>query len=171
MDKISVYILPIIVLLLVVLCLAKRIKVYDCFLDGAKSGLELVKNIFPYLAAIFICLQLFKQSGLSSMLANFLQKPLSWLGIPSQLAELVLLVPLSGNGTIALLEDIIMQYGVDSYVAKCAAVIAGASETIFYISAVYFSATKVRKLRYAIPVALVSIMLGNIAACVLCRFI
>lgn len=165
----SVYVLPVLMIALIVLCIVKRVNVYDCFLEGTKDSLHLIKSIFPYIAVIFICIELFKSSGLSSIVSGWLAKPLSYIGIPQEISELLLLVPLSGNGTIALLENIIQDYGVDSYPARCAAVISGATETIFYISAVYFSACKVRKLRYAIPVAIFCTLLGAVVACALCR--
>jgi len=167
---VSAYLLPILVILLIVVCVLKRVKVYDCFLDGAKDSLSLIKTIFPYIATIFIGVELFSASGLSSMLANVLSKPLSFIGIPSEIVELILLVPLSGNGTIALLEKIIASCGVDSYPARCAACIAGGTETVFYISAVYFSASKIKRLRYAIPVSIFCTLLGTVVACLLCRF-
>jgi len=165
----SVYILPALVIILLIVCIVKRVKVYDCFLEGTKDSLGLIKSIFPYIASIFVCIELFKASGLSSIVSGWLSKPLSYIGIPSEITEIMLLVPLSGNGTIALLESIIAEYGVDSYPARCAAVISGATETIFYIAAVYFSACKVRKLRYAIPVAIFCTLLGTVVDCALCR--
>ncbi len=165
----SEYVLPIFFVVLMLVCTIKKVRVYDCFLDGAKEGLHLSVGIFVYLAAIFVCIELFKASGLSALVSNWLATPLSWLGIPKEIAEILLLVPLSGNGTIALVESVIAEYGVDSYVARCAAVIAGGSETVFYISAVYFSQCKVKKLRYAIPVSLMCTLSGAIIACALCR--
>ena len=81
----------------------------------------------------------------------------------------MLLTPLSGNGAIALLEKLIAEHGADSYIGRCASVVAGASETIFYISAVYFSKCDVKRLRYAIPVALFSSFFGMVVGCALCR--
>ena len=138
----SVYILPVILVALLVYSLIKRVKIYDCFLDGGKESLALVKTIFPYIAAVFVAIELFRASGLSEIVSGWLAVPLSYIGIPAELSELVLLVPLSGNGAIALLEKIISEYGADSYVARCAAAVTGASETIFYISAVFFSKCK-----------------------------
>jgi spore maturation protein B len=112
---------------------------------------------------------LFKSSGLSTHLTNVIATPLSYLGIPKEITELMLLVPISGNGTIALLEDIIATYGVDSYVARCAAVVAGGSETIFYISAVYLSNCVVKRLNRAIPISLFCTLIGVVIACALCR--
>ncbi|MEG2450537.1 MAG: spore maturation protein [Clostridia bacterium] len=165
----SIFILPVLIIALLIYCIIKRVKVYDCFLEGTRESLSLVKTIFPYIGAIFVCIELFKASGLSAMLSNLLATPLSFLGIPPEIAELIMLVPLSGNGTIALLESIITEFGVDSYPARCAAVVAAGTETIFYISAVYFSCIKVKKLRYAIPVAIFATIAGTIIACALCR--
>ncbi len=165
----SEYLLPIFFVVIMLVATIKKVRVYDCFLDGAKDGLRLSLDVFPYIATIFVCIELFKASGLNVIISNWLAPPLSCIGIPSQITEILLLVPLSGNGTIALLEGIIADYGVDSYVAKCAAVIAGGSETIFYISAVYFSQCKAKRLRYAIPVSLFCTLAGAILACALCR--
>ena len=165
----SIYILPVIFVVLIIYSLIKRVKIYDCFLDGGKESLSLVVTVFPYIAAVFVAIELFRASGLSEIVSRWLSVPLSHLGIPAELSELVLLVPLSGNGAIALLEKIITEYGADSYVARCAATVTGASETIFYISAVYFSKCKVKNIRYAIAVALFSAQFGMVVACALCR--
>ena len=165
----TVYLLPVILIAAFVCALIKRVNVYDCFLDGAKESLSLAVRIFPYLAAVFVCIGLFRASGLSGIVSGWLSRPMSAVGIPPEISELVLLVPLSGNGAIAALEDIIARYGADSYIARCAATITGASETIFYVSAVYFSKCKVKRLYYAIPVSLFSSFLGMVIACALCR--
>lgn len=166
-----IYILPVLIIIMIITCAVKKVSVYDCFIDGAKGGLELIRSIFPYICAIFVCIFLFKSSGLSKMIAQLLSFPLSYLGIPSELAELIFLIPLSGNGTIALLAEIIAEHGADSYIARCASVICGSSETIFYVAAVYFAACKdVKRLRYAIPVAIFATLGGTIIACALCRF-
>lgn len=165
----SALILPLILIVLIVVCLIKRVRVYDCFLQGAKDGVDLVVEIFPYIATIFIAIQLFRESGLCFVLSSIISKPLSLLGIPPEIGEIMLLSPLSGNGTIALLQDVIDTYGVDSYVARCASVVASGSETIFYIAAVYFSTRKIKKLRYAIPVSLLCTLLCAIIGCMLCR--
>lgn len=166
----TVYILPALIIIMLIVCAVKKVAVYDCFIDGAKGALTIVKTVIPYITAIFICITLFKASGLSRMIAKVLSYPLNYLGIPSELSELLFLIPLSGNGTIALLSEIIAEYGPDSYITRCASVVSGASETIFYISAVYFSQCKVKKLRYGIPVALFSTLFGAVLACALCRF-
>ena len=91
------------------------------------------------------------------------------LGIPPEVSELVLLGPFTGSGSFALLNDIFATYGADSYISRCACAIMGSSETVFYVATVYFSQTKVRKLLYAIPCALIASLVAAIVSCLLCR--
>ncbi|MDR3292936.1 MAG: spore maturation protein [Clostridiales bacterium] len=165
------FILPFLIAALFIYAAIKRIRVYDSFIDGVKDALKLVYSVFPYLAAIFIMVNLFRASGLSGYVTKLLSKPMSLLGIPPELTELILLRPFSGNGSLLLLEDIYAAHGADSYIARTASVIVGSSDTAFYIAAVYFAESKVTKLRYAIPAALAANFLGVIVSCLVCRFL
>lgn len=165
----TAYIIPSVIFFMILYAAIKKVPVYDSFVEGAKDALHLVYTIFPYICAIFICIQLFKVSGLAKLLSDLLAKPLSLLGIPAELGELLLLRPVSGNGSLALLENIFEIYGADSYIGKCAAVIMGSSETIFYISAVYFSGCEVKNLRSAIPISLFASLVGAVTSCLICR--
>lgn len=167
----AAYILPAVFVILIIICADKRINVYDCFAGGAGDAMRLMYTIFPYILAIFVFIELFRESGMADFLTRALEKPLSFLGIPPALAELLLLRPVSGNGTLAILEKLFEEHGPDSYVSRCAAVIMGSSETIFYIAAVYFSSTKIRKLKGAVAISLAATLFGSIAACFLCRFL
>lgn len=163
------YIIPVLFITIFVYALLKKIPLYTCFTDGIKSALRLVADIFPFIAAIFIAVELLNISGLSDLLTNLMSPVFGFLGIPKELTKLMILRPLSGNGSLAILDEIYLIYGVDSYIARCGSIIAGAAETIFYITAVYFSTTKITKLRYAIPVSLISTIIGAIVGCLLCR--
>lgn len=167
----SEYIIPVIVILLLLLCLRKKINAYDCFTEGAKESVKLTLSIFPYIAAIFVSVYLFRASGLATLTAEFLDPVFRFVGIPSELVEIVLLKPLSGNGSLAILESMFQIYGPDSYIARCASVIMNSGETVFYIAAIYFSATSVRKLKGSIAISLIATTIGAIVACLLCRYI
>ncbi len=165
----SAYILPILFILLFIYCIYKRLNTYDNFVKGAKGAIKLVVDIFPFIASIMIAVALLRVSGITSWLTQILSPIFNALGVPSELTELVLLRPFTGSGSYALLEDVLVTYGADSYISRCACVIMGCSETIFYVATVYFSQTKVKKLLYAIPVALICSIVGTILACLLCR--
>lgn len=165
------YILPAMLLILLVLSLVKRVPVFDAFVEGAKEALGVVASVFPYLAAVFVCVVLFRQSGMEQALASFLSPIFGVLGIPTELAGMVLVKPLSGSGTTALLADILSTYGPDGYVGRCASVLANCGETVLYVGAVYFGTVKERKLGYGLPVALLSTLLGAIVSCWVCRLL
>lgn len=167
----SAYILPIFFLFIFVYCIFKKINTYDCFVKGAKGAIKLVVDIFPFIASILIAVALLRASGITDFLASLLSPIFKFFGIPSELCELVLLRPFTGSGSFGILSNIFSTYGVDSYISRCACVIMGCSETIFYVTTVYISQTKVKKLFYAVPVALLCSFIGTVFACFICRFI
>ncbi len=165
----SVYILPILFVALFIYCSCKKVNTYNHFVKGAKGAIPLVIEIFPFIASILIAVALLRASGITNWLASLLSPIFNFLGVPPELCELVMLRPFTGSGSYGILENIFSTYGADSYISRCACVIMGCSETIFYVATVYISQTKVKKLLYAIPVALVCSFIGTIVACLLCR--
>ena len=164
-------ILPIILILLLIYCFVKKVNAYDHFISGAKGSVDLCINTFPYLVAIFILVELFKASGLSSEIAKLVSPVFNFLGIPSELVDFMVIRPFSGSGSMAMLKDLYLTYGPDSYISHCASVIVSATDTVFYIVAVYFSTIKIKKLKGTIPLALLSCFIGSLIACFFCRFI
>lgn len=165
----SKYILPCIVILLLLYGIIKKNNTYNSFVVGAKSSFDLVLTSFPYIATIFIALEIFEVSGLAHMFADFVSPVFQVFGIPKELSQLVILKNFTGCGSLALLENIFATYGVDSYIARAGSCIAGCSEAVFYIVAVFFSKTKVTKFRYAILVGVLANFVGAIISCLLCR--
>ena len=162
--------IPALFLALFCYALKKRVKLYDCFTEGAKQAVPPILSIFPYLAAMLILSELFSAGGLSAILTRFLTPFFELLGIPPEIAPLVLIKPFSGSGSTALLSEIFAAYGPDSYIGRCAAVAYGSGETVFYISAVYFAGSK-KQLLLPIAAALVANFLGVVVGCLLCRIL
>ena len=169
--QISNFIIPILIILLIIYSIIKRNNTYSSFVYGAKTSFDLVLTSFPYLVAIFIAVELFSISGLSEIIIKILSPIFKLLGIPSELTQLVILKPLTGCGSLAALENIFTTYGVDSYIARAGCAVAGSSEAIFYITAVYFSETKIEKYSYIIPLALFMNFFSAVFACCICRLI
>lgn len=163
------YVIPVILILVLVYGLIKRVNVYNSFVLGAKKSFDLSLSVFPYLAATFIMVNCLRASGLDTYLVRFLAPPFQLVGVPSEVVQLMLLRPFTGSGSLAILSDVYKQYGVDSYVGRCASCIFGSSETVFYVASVYFAGTKVKRTGFAIPIALFCNFVGGIVACLLCR--
>jgi spore maturation protein B len=167
----SVYFIPVLFLVILVYSAFKKVKPYDAFTVGTKSAIPFATSIFPFLVSIFVLTELFEACGLSNYLANFLSPVFRVLGIPKELTKLVLIKPFSGSGALATLTEIFSKYGVDSYLSRCACVIYGSSETVFYIAAVYFAGAKTKKLAVPIIISLVASFFSCVFACFICRIL
>lgn len=163
------YIIPIFIIFLLLYSFFKKINAYDSFIYGGKQAVNLCINTFPYLVAIFAVVELLSISGLSSVLANLASPIFNVLGIPTELTEFMILRPFTGSGSMGMLSRLFETYGPDSFVSKCACVIMSTSETTFYVVAVYLSTTKIKKLKYVIPVCLLSAIIGASLSCLFCK--
>ena len=168
--KYTALIIPLLFLILFIYALFRRVKLYDCFTEGVKGAVPLVVSLFPYLVSILILSELFEQSGLSARLTQALSPVFSFLGIPPEIGKLVLVKPFSGSGSTALLSEILASFGADSYIGRCACVAYGSSETVFFISAVYFAGSK-KKLAKPILIALIANFFSLVLGCLLCRIL
>ncbi|MBE5802613.1 MAG: spore maturation protein [Clostridiales bacterium] len=150
----------ILLLLLPGIALLRRLPVYDLFVTGAKEGLRVALQILPNLAAMLVAVSLMEATGLTAFLCRICAPVLTWLGLPAEIAPLVALRPLSGSAALAVLEQLLNQYGADSRIGLLASVAMGSSETIFYTVCVYLSSCKDRRTGYAIPCALAGMIAG-----------
>ncbi len=162
-------IVPLIFLGSFLFAIFRKVKVYDSFTQGVKGAIPLILSIFPYIAAVTMLCKLLEVSGLEATLTKWISPLFSFTGIPEEIAPLVLMKPLSGSGSIAVLTQILERYGVDSYAARCACVAYGTSDTVFYIGAVYFAGLKRKKLTAALLISLFSYLAAVIFSCFLCR--
>lgn len=169
MFDFSSYIVPLLFVSVLLISIIKKQDAYSAFIEGAGSSIKLIMSVFPYLLAVMMAVEVFRQSGVSTVVADFVSPFMNFFGIPTELTELMLLRPLSGAGAISILENIYTTYGTDTYIGRCASVIYGSSETIFYISTIYFSKSNIKKLGLAIPIALVATFIGCIVGCAMIR--
>ncbi len=163
--------IPVLIAIVMIYALIKGVDAYSSFVSGAKGALPLMANLMPYIIAMFVAVELFRYSGLSGYLCKLLAPIFRLIGIPAEVCELTLIRPFSSNAAYVLLRDIFTTYGADSYIGKCASVIMGSSDTIFYVSSIYFASTKVKKTLLTIPIALVCNIACAVLACFCCRFI
>ncbi len=149
-------IIPIIVVIIITYGMIKGRKVYEWFIEGAKEGLKVCLNIFPYLLAMIIAVNIFREAKLLDLLNNMIAPLGSLIGLPKEIIPLVLVKPLSGSGAIGILTDIVKTYGPDSYIGLIASVIMGTTETIFYTITVYFGAIQIKKIRHTLWAAVLA---------------
>ncbi|MET3494131.1 nucleoside recognition domain-containing protein [Variovorax boronicumulans] len=149
----------------------RRVKVYECFIEGAKEGFDIAKNLLPYLVAMLCAVGVLRASGA----LDFILSGLSWLvatgGWDSRFVDAMptaLVKPFSGSAARAMLIETMKTQGVDSFPALVAATIQGSTETTFYVLAVYFGAVGIQRARHAVTCALLAELAGVVAAIAVC---
>lgn len=148
----------------------KKINLYETFIEGAKEGFGIAIHIIPYLVAILVAIGVFRASGAMNYLIEGIQMMVAWMGFDTQFIPALptaMMKPLSGGGARGLMVDAMKVYGPDSFVGKLSCLFQGATDTTFYILAVYFGSVGIKKTRYSVACGLVADLAGVIAALML----
>ncbi len=162
-----------IILLFILWGLWKKINVYDAFVNGAKEGFTTAVRIIPYLVAFLVGIAVFRTSGAMDLLVNGIGSVIGFFGIDTNFVGALptaLMKSLSGSGANGLMIDTMKQYGADSFVGRMSCVARGASDTTFYILAVYFGSVGITKTRNAVTCGLIADFTGIIAAIIISYF-
>lgn len=165
------YVIPVFILGTLLFAFVKKISIFNSISEGVKESMLLIFRLVPNLVAVFVAIELLRKSGVSAWLGDLLSPVFMYLGIPKEVVELIILRPLSGSGSLALLENIFATYGADGYVGIASSIIMGSTETIVYVCSVYFAKERDKKTGLAIPIALFSSLIGAVIACAFARLI
>ena len=156
-----------IILLFILWGVWKKANVYDAFIEGAKEGFTTAVRIIPYLVAFLVGIAVFRASGAMDMLVEGIRLAVGACGLDTSFAGALptaLMKSLSGSGANGLMIDAMKEYGADSFVGRASCVVRGASDTTFYILAVYFGSVGVTRTRNAVTCGLIADFSGIIAA-------
>lgn len=166
---ISEYSIPVLVFYVIVYGKVSGIKIFESFTEGAKEAFGLIKEICPNLIALMLAVSVFRESKALEELTGLIAPFASNIGFPPAVIPLMIVKLFSSSAATGLLIDIFKHNGPDSFEGILASLFLCCSETIAYTMAIYLGAVKVRKSRYILPGALISMTAGTIAAFVLCK--
>lgn len=158
-----------VIILFIISGLVARINVYDAFIEGAKDGFSTAVRIIPYLIAILVAVGVFRASGGMDVIMGGIATCAEYFGIGTDFAGALptaIMKPLSGSGARGMMIDAMTTYGADSFAGRLACLFQGATDTTFYILAVYFGSVGIRKSRHAVSCGLLADAAGIIAAVV-----
>ena len=147
----------------------RRVRVYEAFIEGAKQGFEVARDLLPYLVAMLCAIGVLRASGALDGLLDGIRWLVAITGMDARFVDALptaLVKPFSGSGARALLIETMQTHGVDSFPALLAATVQGGTETTFYVLAVYFGAVGIQRVRHAVGCALLVDAVGIIAAIV-----
>lgn len=156
-----------IIVLFIVKAMRRKINIFDAFIDGAKDGFKTAVTIIPYLIAILVGIGVFRASGAMDFLMEGLRNLVALTGMDTRWVDgmpTALMKPLSGSGARGMMIDAMKTFGADSFAGRLSAVLQGATDTTFYIVAVYYGAVNIKNSRYTVPYALLADLAGIIAA-------
>lgn len=153
MEKISLAILPIMILIILTAGMLKKVPVYEEFIEGAKDGFKVSVSIIPYLVALIVAISMFRASGVLDWIAGLLP-------VEPDLVPIMITRSLSGSAVLGLFAELASKHGVDDFITKLAAVMVGSSETTFYVLTVYFGSVGIKKFRYAILTGIIADITG-----------
>ncbi len=162
LTSLSDIIIPCIIFGVVGYGLIKKVKVYECFRDGAGEGLRTVVDILPTLIGLMMGVGILRGSGFFDILGMILEPITTRLNIPTELIPLLGVKMFSSSAATGLVLDIFKTYGPDSYIGMATSLMMSCTETIFYTMSVYFLAAKVTKTRYTLKGALLATLVGTI---------
>lgn len=158
-----------IIILFIVAGIRAKINVYEAFIEGAKDGFSTAVRIIPYLVAILVAIGVFRASGGMDVIMNGIAWCANAVGLGTDLVGALptaIMKPLSGSGARGMMVDAMNTYGADSFAGRLACLFQGATDTTFYILAVYFGSVGIRKTRHALTCGLLADLAGIIAAIV-----
>lgn len=157
-------IIPLLVLFIVGTAIARRQRVYEDFLDGAKNGIRTAAEILPTLVGLMVAVGMLRASGFLDFVSGLLGKLLSATGFPTELLPIAVVKMFSSSAATGLLLDLFKEHGTDSALGQAASIMLSSTETIFYTMSLYFMSVKVKKTRYTLAGALTATVAGIIAS-------
>jgi spore maturation protein SpmA len=171
--SVAPWIIPGLVAGLLLFGAARRVHVYEAFVDGARDGFRVAVRIIPYLVAILVAVGMLRSSGALDLLIRPIGAATSQIGLPAEALLMGLLRALSGSGAFAFLASVLNDpaIGPDSYTGYLVSTIQGSTETTFYVLAVYFGAVGVRRMRHAVVVGLAADAVGVAASVLICSIL
>jgi len=160
-----------IILLFLVAGALRKVPVYECFIDGAKQGFEVARDVLPYLVAMLCAIGMLRASGALDFVLDGIRWLASAAGSDTRFVDALptaLVKPFSGSAARAMLIETMKAHGVDSFPALAAATVQGSTETTFYVIAVYYGAVGIRRIRHTVGCALLADLAGVVASIGVC---
>ncbi len=168
-TRISAYIMPLVILIIVGYGIHKRSNNYDNFVKGAADGMKTVVEIAPTLIGLMVAVGVLRASGFLDFIASGIGLLTQRIGIPAELIPLIIVRLFSSSAATGLSLDIFSRFGTDSYVGLVTSILMGCTETVFYTMSVYFMAAGIKKTRWTLAGALLATLAGVLASIVLAR--
>lgn len=171
MTFISNLIIPVLVLIILLYGMFKKVDIYDEFLNGASESFEMIFKIFPCILAMILGINIFLKSGILNLVLDIIKPLFNIFKIPIDIFPMMIMRPISGTSTLAILNNIFINYGPDTLIGNLASVIQGSTDTTFYVITLYFGSIGIKKIRYALWAGLFADLIGIVASVIIINYL
>ncbi len=163
--------IPVILSVITLLALARRVNVYEMFVQGAQEGFATAVKTIPFLVAMFVAISVFRASGAMELFAGLVSPVTDFFSIPAEVLPLGIMRPLSGGGALGITAELIKTYGPDSFIGRLASTLQGSTDTTFFVLTLYFGSVGITRYRYAVISGLSADITGFIASVFICNLV
>ncbi len=167
---VSDWMIPVLFIVMVLMGMVKKKSVYESFIEGGKEGFNIFLRILPFLVAIIVAIGLFRECGVLDVISQFAAPYLRGIRMPTEVLPIALMRPLSGSGSMGIASEVIKN-DPNGYTSMVAATVFGATDTTFYVIALYFGSVGVKKIRQALIAGLIADVVGILVACQVCYYL
>ena len=164
---ISNLIIPLMVLFIIIYGIKKKVNIYDEFLTGSTESFGMILKIFPCLLAMILGINIFLKSGLVNIIIKILEPFFNLIKIPIQVFPMMIMRPISGTSSLAILNNLFETFGPDSIIGILGSIIQGSTDTTFYVITLYFGSIGIKKIRYALWAGLFADLIGITASIII----
>ncbi len=171
LTVVSLWLIPMILLMILLHAAIKKVPAYDVFVEGGKDGFQLAISLIPYLVGMMVAISVFRASGAMDVLVQALTPLFAFFGVPADIVPLAFIRPISGAGALGMMSDLIATHGPDSFIGRLASTMQGSTDTTLYVLTVYFGAAGIKYIGDALKVGLLADLVGMVAAIVIVTLI
>lgn len=166
MNNITNYIIPLFVLFIIIHGVIKKVDIYDSFVEGSMESFKMILTIFPNLLAMIFGVNIFINSGLLNYIFSLFSNTIN-----SEIISMIIIKPISGTASLAILNSIYENLGPDSFIGKLASVIQSSTDTTFYVLTLYFGSIGIKKIKYSLYAGLLADLIGIISSILICNIL
>ena len=159
------------ILFVVLYGLKKKVNVYDSFIEGVKESFEMILDMFPFILGMILAINIFTSSNFLDYFLSIFRPFLEIINVPVDIVPMAIMRSISGNSSLALLNNIFTNYGPDSFIGKLGSLIQGSSDTTLYVITLYFGSIGIRKTRYAVFAGLMADLFAVVASIIICNIV
>ena len=170
MTFVSNLIIPVLVLIVLLYGIYKKVDIYDEFLNGAGESFNMIFKIYPCILAMILGINIFLKSGILNLVLSLITPLFNFIKIPVEIFPMMIMRPISGTSTLAILNNIFNTYGPDTLIGNLASIIQGSTDTTFYVITLYFGSVGIKKIKYALWAGLFADLIGIVASIIIVNY-